>query len=480
MLGLFPKLYPDELIYSVLARYYVRSGYSNYVFAAEDLFQNRYVRPSFEYVSPLNDEVINYLREIDNMQNVLLRHTMFPYHCHFLSMGRKNKAMQALINMDSNYRNYILFPRRTEIPSMRYCPLCAADERKNYGETYWHRLHQIYELPVCPVHKCFLMNTDYKLSGKLPPNLISAEIVIPLSENIILCDNEKLLLLARYIKEIFDLPIKMDSDFAASDLFKRRTEKRCYRTPRGEVCRITSLYNDFAEYYKGIIDDIPDQWKIHKLLIGQRFDFWEIVLLGFFLGIESSKLQEESDTTKFQYEVFDNQIGELHNGGLSYPQIAKRMGLSIHTIKNAAYLKTKKTKPRQKRGGKPGRRPIDWPRMDEDMLPKVVETISELKSSDKPQRITLGGVASIVGLKSKQIDKLPLCKAEIMRNCQSQEVYWAQKVLWAWGELSKEGRIISIKQMRLKTNMSTEQIRRTMAELSSVNKEVYEQLSKLL
>ena len=66
MLGLFPKLYPDELIYSVLARYYVRSGYSNYVFAAEDLFQNRYVRPSFEYASPLNDEVITYLREIDN------------------------------------------------------------------------------------------------------------------------------------------------------------------------------------------------------------------------------------------------------------------------------------------------------------------------------------------------------------------------------------------------------------------------------
>ena len=338
MLGFFPQPYPDELLYSVLARYYVRSGYSNYVFAAEDLFQNRYVRPSFEYISPLNGEVITYLKKKTDIQQILLNHTMFPYHCRFLPMERKNKAMQELINMGSNFRNLILFPRRTETPSMRYCPLCAVDERKNYGETYWHRLHQIYELPVCPVHKCFLVNTDYKLSGNLPPNLIPAEIVIPLSENIILCDNEKLLLLAGYIKEIFDLPIKMDSDFASSDLFKRRTEKRCYRTPRGEVCRITSLYNDFVEYYKGIIDDIPDQWKIHKLLIGQRFDFWEIVLLAFFLGIESSKLQEESDTKKFQYEVFDNQIGELHNGGLSYPQIAKRMGLSIHTIKNAAYL----------------------------------------------------------------------------------------------------------------------------------------------
>ena len=110
----------------------------------------------------------------------------------------------------------------------------------------------------------------------------------------------------------------------------------------------------------------------------------------------------------------------------------------------------------------------------------MIETIAGLKSSDKPQRITVGGVARLVGLKSKQIDKLPICYAEIKKHCQSQENFWAEKVLWAWGVLSKEGRIISIKQMRLKTNMSTEQIRRTMAELSSVNKEVYEQLSKLL
>lgn len=130
MLGLFPKPYPDELLYSVLARYYVRAGYSNYVFAAEDLFQNRYVRPSFEYISPLNGEVITYLKKETDIQLILLNHTMFPYHCRFLPMERKNKAMQALINMDSDFRNLILFPRRTEAPSMRYCPLCAADDRK--------------------------------------------------------------------------------------------------------------------------------------------------------------------------------------------------------------------------------------------------------------------------------------------------------------------------------------------------------------
>ena len=39
MIGFFPEFYEDELLYSLLARYYIRSGYLNYVYAAEDLFQ---------------------------------------------------------------------------------------------------------------------------------------------------------------------------------------------------------------------------------------------------------------------------------------------------------------------------------------------------------------------------------------------------------------------------------------------------------
>ena len=480
MLGLFPKLYPDELIYSVLARYYVRSGYSNYVFAAEDLFQNRYVRPSFEYASPLNDEVITYLREIDNIQNVLLRHTMFPYHCRFLPMERKIKAMQALINMDSNYRNYILFPKRKPTPSMRYCPMCAADDRTTKGETYWHCLHQIQEMLVCPIHHCYLINTEYKLSGKLSPDLIPAEIVIPLSESITLCKNKNSILLSEYIKEIFYMPIKMDDNFSVDAVLKKRTENTKYRSPRGGICRIADLYKDFADYYSDQIDVIPKQWQIHKTLTDQRYDFWEISLLGFFLGVTPIEFQKVAKYDVTQKDVFDERIKTLREKGLSYPKIAEIMSTSVDTIKNAVYAPKKNPKQRARKGGKPGRRPIDWECMDREMLPKVIETISGLKNSDKPQRITIGGVARLVGLKSKQIDKLPLCKAEIMRNCQSQEYFWAEKVLWAWKKLSIEGRSISIKQIRLKTNMSTEQITRCYTELKRIDNAVYEELQKIM
>ena len=489
MLGQFPKPYPDELLYSVLARYYVRSGYSNYVFAAEDLFQSRYVRPSFEYISPLNDEVTGYLRKNDTIQDVLLRHTMFPYHCRFLPKDRKQKAMQALINMDGNFRNLILFPKRTATPSMRYCPMCAAEDRTSYGETYWHRLHQIIELPVCPVHKCFLMNTDYKLSGKLPPDLIPAEIVIPSSENNILCNNEKQLLLAEYIKEVFIMPIKMDNDLVVSNLLQRVTEKKSYRTPRGEVCRISALYKDFREFYQAVVDNLPKQWQIHKIFTGQRFDFYEVALLGFFLNINANDFDGNTllKNEKKAYEVFDDTIHSLRQLGYSFPKIAETMGYPVDIIKNAAYMnrnntKDKKVLPQKEKVSKrhPGRGEIDWDKMDNELLPKVVEIIENWKKNDKLKRITINAVSMELGLKSKQIDHLPQCLSLIKKFCQTQEEFWTEKVLWAWGKLSNEGRTISIKRIRLMTNMSTDQIRRCLPELAKLNRSIYENIVTLL
>ena len=480
MLALFPYPYPDELLYSVFSRYYVRRGYAKYVYVAEELFESKYVRPSFEYLVSLKNDVQKELTYNDSFHNTILSHTMYPYHCRFLPLERRKAALESLGRMDSNYHNLVLLPKRDRIPVMRYCPECAKQDRLQYGETYWHRIHQIWEMTVCPIHHCYIQETEYKLSGKVSPDLIPAEIVIPFSEDITQCNNERLLALAEYVRKIFCMPIKMDVDVSVSDKLKRITEKTMYRTPRGEVCRITALYKDLVEFYRAIVENLPQQWQIHKVITGQRYDFWEIVLLAFFLEINPFELQEAKNAVPSQNNIFDDQIRKLHESGLSYPQIAIQMGVSLNTIKNAAYLKTKKSKPRKRKGGKPGRRPLDWEKLDQEMLPKVIEMIDNLKNSDKPIRITLGSVARHVGLKSKQIDKLPICKSEIIKNAQPQEVYWAEKVVWAWKKLSSEGRTISVKQIRLLTNMSVEQINHCLITLQSIDKEVFNGIMTLL
>ena len=477
MLGLFPKPYPDELIYSVLSRYFVRSGYNKYIFAAEDLFSKKTVRPSFEYFPPLTSEVVTELTKDEALQEIIVNYTMFPYHCHFIPYDRKQAAMQSLVNMDGNYHDMVLFPKRKETPAMRYCPVCVQEDRLKLGETYWHRLHQILELPVCPIHHCKIVETNFRSSGKSSPDLIAAEIVIPSKDTITISENEGVNELADYINHVFDIPIKMEEKWSIEQRVLSEIKYSPYRSPRGGICRITQLYEDFKEYYKGIIDAIPAKWQIHKILTGQRYDFFDVCLLCFFLKVAPVDVFKDTFETVSASEVFDAKILALRQNGCTYSSIAKEMNTSIDVIKNAAYINKRGSKQRARTGGKPGRRPIDWENLDIEMLPKVVETIDRLRSSEKPHRITVGGVAKLVGLKSKQIDKLPLCKAEIEKYCQTQEEFWAEKVLWAWRVLSKEGKMISIKQIRLLTNMSIEQIKRCMGELEKRNQIVFKEIS---
>ena len=49
MITYFPSIYPDELLYSLLARYYAKSGYLAYTYAAQDLFVKKTVKPDIEF-----------------------------------------------------------------------------------------------------------------------------------------------------------------------------------------------------------------------------------------------------------------------------------------------------------------------------------------------------------------------------------------------------------------------------------------------
>src|SRR4030095_7232407 len=43
---------------------------------------------------------------------------------------------------------------------LRYCPACVAEDRWQYGEAYWHRLHQVPGVIVCPHHAAWLESSS--------------------------------------------------------------------------------------------------------------------------------------------------------------------------------------------------------------------------------------------------------------------------------------------------------------------------------
>ena len=68
MIGFFPEIYEDELLYSQLCRYYQRTGYTKYIFAADDLYQRRTVRPAIEWVNEFTEDALGHITKNESFE----------------------------------------------------------------------------------------------------------------------------------------------------------------------------------------------------------------------------------------------------------------------------------------------------------------------------------------------------------------------------------------------------------------------------
>lgn len=107
----FPPFYPDELVYSLLARYYARSGYLRYTFAAEELFERKTARPDAEFVNRYTDAAIRMMTQDGGMGHIVTHHTMFPHYGRFLPADRRQKAFDSLVGMQVDHRQLLPMPK---------------------------------------------------------------------------------------------------------------------------------------------------------------------------------------------------------------------------------------------------------------------------------------------------------------------------------------------------------------------------------
>lgn len=102
MISYFPNPYPDELLYSQLARYYTKSGYMAYTYVAEELFVSKTVRPDMNFLNMFTPDALRMITRDTTMEDVMMKHTMFPYYGRFLPLERRQRAFQALVSMQGN------------------------------------------------------------------------------------------------------------------------------------------------------------------------------------------------------------------------------------------------------------------------------------------------------------------------------------------------------------------------------------------
>lgn len=457
MIAVFPDLYPDELVYSCLSRYAAYTGYLVHRSIAEDLFRNRLDRPSVEFFNALTNDAMAHLTAKRCITDMIHGHTMFDYYARFATAEKRKRLMDMLVLGDVKGFNNSISTRKVGERFLRFCPACAQEDRERYGETYWHRSHQLPEIQVCPKHSCYLCSTEISVGSEVSPAFCPSEVVVPCDAMPVSCNNTLELQIAGYVSAVFQSKYDMEAIATAGAFLKSRLEGSKYSSPRGEACRLSLMHNDVQEHYKVInLYGFTESWQLSKLLTGYRHNFYEVCLIASFLGVSPDELSNILLPSERQHERFDRLVHEMRAHGLKSTEIGRRLGASNEIVKKVwagAYHHVSDVS--ETRQPTPRGCAIDWNVLDKETLPKVRKIVSELQnfhSETRPNRITKGAVSRFLGLREGQINNMPKCLKYIKSRSEPLEIHHARCLIWAYLQLSKSGETITQTRLQQKLN----------------------------
>lgn len=167
----FPKIYPDEILFSVLGRYHTYSGNKFVLYTLEDLYSDT-IPQKINIDLPRGIKgLLSHIPSNSGYRSDLIiqNNTLFNYYAPFIS---SIKQMELIDYMKCNEKNNInSFFRTTNKYSiikknLFYCPLCTQEDWEKYGEFYFHKLHQVPTVFVCQKHKCYLNEYPIPISIK--------------------------------------------------------------------------------------------------------------------------------------------------------------------------------------------------------------------------------------------------------------------------------------------------------------------------
>lgn len=460
MIGFFPEFYEDELLYSLLARYYIRSGYLNYTYAADDLFKEHTMTAEIEFLSFLKEDIWKQICKAKSMEEIILKHTMFPYYARFFNRKDKESAFIAMKEKKRDYFNFLKLPYNRTERFLRFCPVCAKKDKEKFGETYWHRSHQMAGVDICPFHKCKLLNSSITMSQRKSRILRTAEYEISGTEPTQYSNNEKESGLSEYIHTIFQSEMSLEQEADLKGFLVSRLEGSKFLSGRGERIYLKNLYAEYGIYYENITEeDYKQFWKVKKIMEGTRRSCFEICLLSFFLKVPADDLLQMEVPEFSQKELFDREVKKLYESGISYKEIARKMNVSVPTIKVA--LKKREKQPRDYALRK-GLIVKDWKAEDEKMLPKVKAVVKKLYEGnevEKPKKVTKRKVERLLELPKGRLDLLPMCEQEILKYQETQEEYWSREVIWSVQYLRKNGEPLNFNRIILLTNITKDNLK---------------------
>lgn len=183
------------------------------------------------------------------------KHTLLPFYAPFWSPQRLS-VIENRLNTGNSFGNHshagmqVADIQRPKY--LRFCPRCAEAEREKTGEAYWHRLHQVPGVMVCPDHMVFLEASGVEMSSRICHRLYAAEEAIEPEPSVALDpvdpDHQTLVRIARSAEWLLQKVQGANDVETLRQRYLALASEHGYLTVAGCV-RMKKLLHDFRSRY---------------------------------------------------------------------------------------------------------------------------------------------------------------------------------------------------------------------------------------
>lgn len=488
MIMQFPTPYEGELLYSVIARYHLRSGNISWVHTLEDLFGKRTTNATAllpSNIQALVERLPN--NTMINEQLLVEKHTLYPFYTAFLQKEHALEIYQSILSADGKtiyMQAGIMSSAITQNKFFHYCSKCL--QESECGEMFWDRLQQLPGKLICLKHGIWLEESSVplvqydKCSYVLPNrNNCNFDLVRFVSESL----KEEYFQLLNQIQVLLNISPRQYSYSDWTSFYKRKLIEGGYANRNGRVNQIKLKEDFFHHYSKEFLLNlgIKTTYWLREITQKHRKSFhpyYHILLLNFlgvtvndifidFQIIEVRKDAVEEDTSgdnsnekvKNKPKIIEKlyqkrqiwlQLQEQH------PKMNKtelrKIQPSVYTYlyrydQNWLNENSPKCQIRKVVNNR-----VDWQKRDREVLSKVIKATEELLSRrENLRRITiksLGDETGELALLDKQLNKMPETKAYIDKVKESDDEFRKRRVervierMKAQGEQIKEWKVL--------------------------------------
>lgn len=504
MITYMPTIYPGETIYSLLSRTYEKCGYLSYAQAKKEFFVNPTESLEFLFLNKLRDGIIEIITQNQSLDSVIKKHTLYNYYGRYLGKQKRREAYNALINMTGDYFKIFRLSRKTSEESyLRYCPICAKEDKKNYGETYWKRTHQIPELEVCSIHGCKLLKSNVSSNKHNASAFVSADTAI--EDFSVTYGSDQEIILAKYVYTLLQEDIKYDDDLLIGKYLISKMEGTKYLSSCGKSLNRKILFQDLKKCYGDGRHIIQEESHLSKIFHGKRTKPFEIIQIAILLNISCeelvnacnpettpaekfeeivlSMLQEntakevshilnvsesaiktitqkqnglDNSDTKYQIQecrkIWIDTIEKFSNCSFSYICNHSEHRLKLQWLRRNDKEWTDTHYPRKKKVNNK-QKSIDM--LDKEYLPQIEEIINEYRfsSGGMPNRITVSAINNYIGLPGKQLYCMKQCRSVIEKHTETNEEFRVRKILWAIDIIKKGDKPLTFHQINKLTHI---------------------------